>query len=149
MKFTQSNLIAMVGGPLLVVAGYMTYGWAGVALVIGGGLMWALLHFSRTMQVLKRAANKPVGWVGSAVMLNSRLSPGLAMLQVVRLTTALGKVVAPLDANQNESWQWSDEGDICVTVWFTNGKVTRWEMVRPAVEVSPAPNAQSPAPPTQ
>ncbi len=151
MKFTTPNLLAMIGGPLLVVAGFMTYGWAGVALVVGGGLMWALLHFSRTMQVLKRAANRPVGWVASAVMFNSQLTPGLNMLQVVRMTTALGQSVLPLDAAQNESWQWRDDGDISVTVTFASGKVTQWEMTRPqqtdAVTTDSA--APTPAPTTQ
>lgn len=39
-------------------------------------MMWALLHYTRLVNVMKKAANRPIGYVGSAVMLNARLSEG-------------------------------------------------------------------------
>ena len=36
-------------------------------------LVWVLLHFTRMMTILKRAANRPIGYVDSAVMLNAKL----------------------------------------------------------------------------
>ena len=57
----------------LVLVGYASAGWPGVAAVVGGLVMWALLHFTRLMNVMKKAANRPMGYVGSAVMLNARL----------------------------------------------------------------------------
>ena len=57
---------------------YRSYGWPGVALVAGGLVMWMLLHFTRMLQVLQRAAHRPVGFVDSAVMLNAKLQQGIA-----------------------------------------------------------------------
>ena len=53
-------------------------------------VMWLLLHFNRMMQVLKRAADRPIGYVDSAVMLNAKLKPGVTLLHVVAMTRALG-----------------------------------------------------------
>ena len=43
-------------------------------MVVGGLVMWALLHFTRLVNVMKKAAKRPIGYVGSAVMLNARLA---------------------------------------------------------------------------
>ena len=74
-------LLALVA---FVSAGY-TYGFAGVAGVAGVGVFWILLHFSRMMQVLKRATNRPIGYVDSAVMLNAKLRPGVPLIHVIAL----------------------------------------------------------------
>ena len=39
-----------------LVAAYQAYGWAGVAIAGGALVMWLLLHFTRMMTVLQRAA---------------------------------------------------------------------------------------------
>jgi hypothetical protein len=45
--------------------------------VVGGGLMmWVLLHYTRLITILKKAADRPIGFVGSAVMLNASSNPG-------------------------------------------------------------------------
>jgi hypothetical protein len=120
--------------PLLVVAvlwaAWRAYGWGGVALAAGGVLMWVLLHFTRVMTVLKRAANRPVGWVGSAVMLNARLKPGQTLLHVIALTRALGERLSPEDT-QPEVYCWTDNGGSSVTATFVQGRLTQWEMRRP------------------
>jgi hypothetical protein len=59
-----------LGVVVLVALAYRSYGWAGVAMAAGALVMWVLLHFTRMLQVLKRAANRPVGSVASAVMLH-------------------------------------------------------------------------------
>ena len=69
--------------------------------------MWLLLHFTRMMQVLKRAANRPVGFVDSAVMLNAKLRPGVTLLHVVALTRSLGELRSP-KARQPELYRWTD-----------------------------------------
>jgi hypothetical protein len=56
---------------------YRAYGWPGIAIAVTGIVMWMLLHFTRMMKVLKRAGNRPIGFVDSAVMLNAKLRPGL------------------------------------------------------------------------
>ena len=79
-------------GVALVAAAYRFGGWAGVAVVTGGLVMWLLLHFTRMMQVLKRAANRPIGYVDSAVMLNAKLKPKASLMHVVAMTRSLGEL---------------------------------------------------------
>ncbi len=117
---------------LAIVAGaYFTWGWKGVVLALGAGLMWALLHFTRLMHTLKRATKRPKGWVSSAVMLQSRMHVGMPMLKAVQLTGAFGDCIQPLDpATQIETWRWTDEGGDAVQADFVNGKVSRFELLR-------------------
>ena len=46
---------------------WKSYGYKGVLVVVSVLVFGVLLHFSRMMQVLKRAANRPIGYVDSAV----------------------------------------------------------------------------------
>jgi hypothetical protein len=52
MAMNFQKILVPILGVVLVVVGYRTYGWGGVAVVAGGMLMWVLLHFTRMMQVL-------------------------------------------------------------------------------------------------
>ena len=74
-------LVWRAGAPLLgcavVLLAYRAYGWQGVAAAAAGLVMWLLLHFTRMMNTLKKAANRPLGFVASAVMLNARLDQGI------------------------------------------------------------------------
>ena len=132
MNFQQ--ILSRVGVPLLGVAlvamAYRAYGWAGVAVAATGLVMWALLHFNRLMQVLKRAANRPIGYVGSAVMLNAKLRPGVTLLHVVAMTKALGELKSEPD-RQPELFRWTDGSQSHVTCEFLGGKLVKWELVRP------------------
>ena len=123
--------VPIVGLGLLFVA-HRTYGWAGVALVSGAIVMFLLMHFNRTMQVLKRAADRPMGTVASAVMLNAKLKPGVNLLHVIAMTRALGEQRSPKEA-QPEVYRWTDAGGSWVDTTFVNGKLTEWTMVRPEV----------------
>ena len=120
-------LLALVA---LVSAGY-TYGFAGVAGVAGVGVFWILLHFSRMMQVLKRATNRPIGYVDSAVMLNAKLRPGVPLIHVIALTRALGALQSPKEA-QPEIFRWTDNSQSHVTCTFAGGKLTHYALFRPA-----------------
>lgn len=62
---------------------WRTGGWAGLALLGSGLLLWLLLNYTRIMTIMKRAADRPVGYVGSAVMLNARLKQGMPLLDVL------------------------------------------------------------------
>ena len=115
---------------LATVSGFLSYGWPGVALVAGGLVMWLLLHFTRMLQVLKRAANRPVGHVDSAVMLNAKLHAGLPLLHVVALTRSLGSPESPKGV-QPEHFRWTDASQSCVLCVFKDGKLQRWELTRP------------------
>ena len=119
-----------VASVVMVAAAYRSYGWGGVAIVVGGLVMWVLLHFTRMMQVLKRAANRPIGHVDSAVMLNAKLKPGVTLLHVVAMTRALGELLMPKDT-QPELFRWTDGTRSSVTCEFAQGRLLRWELSRP------------------
>jgi len=143
MKFM--NILVPVIGLVALGLAWQNYGWAGVALLGSVIVMWALLHVTRLMQVMKRAADRPIGHVASAVMLNAKLRPGMNLMHVVAMTRSLGSLQSPKDA-QPEIYRWTDTGGSHVTCVFQGGKVQSWEMVRPA-PVDDAPQAPA-APPT-
>ncbi len=127
----MQRILVPVGAVLLVVAGYRAWGWAGVAFAAGGLLLWLLLHFTRLMHILRRAADSPLGYVGSAVMLQARLKPGMTLMHVVALTRSLGEQLSAPEA-QPEQYRWSDPSEAAVTCDFLHGKLQRWEFRRPA-----------------
>ena len=135
------KIVLPVLGVLLVVMAYSAYGWGGVALVAGGILMWMLLHFTRLTRVLQRAAERPVGYCDSAVMLNARLRPGVNLLHVLAMTRALGEQISPKD-EQPEVFRWSDGSGSHVTCEFVQGRLARWKLERPPAESDAASPAQ-------
>jgi uncharacterized membrane protein YdbT with pleckstrin-like domain len=112
------------------VMAYTYYKWSGVAIVASGLVTWALLHFSRMMQILKRAANRPIGFVDSAVMLNAKLQKGKTLMHVIAMTKALGELLSVKDA-QPEVFRWTDGTKSHVTCTFLGGKLQSWELFRP------------------
>ena len=131
------KIIVPVLGVVGVVLAYRFYGWAGVAAAATGIVMWVLLHFTRMMTILKRAANRPIGYVDSAVMLNAKLKPGMTLLHVVAMTRALGALQSAKDA-QPEIFRWTDGGESQVTATFAGGKLAQHELLRPA-QTAPEP----------
>ncbi|MEJ5992098.1 glycerate kinase [Ramlibacter sp. PS3R-8] len=127
-------------GAVVVVAAWQSAGWPGVAMAGGGIVMWMLLHFTRMMKVLQRASNRPVGYCDSAVMLNAKLRPKVNLLHVVAMTRALGELLSPKD-EQPEIYRWTDGSASHVTCTFMQGKLVKWELVRPqpAAAESPQP----------
>ncbi len=124
-------LVPLVGIVLLGLA-YRSYGWQGVALVGGAIVMFLLLHFNRAMKVLQRAAERPVGYVDSAVMLNAKLKPGSTLMHVVAMTRALGELKSQ-DGTQPELYRWTDNGNSWVDATFVDGKLKEWMLTRPDV----------------
>jgi hypothetical protein len=120
--------------PLLVIGllafAWRQYGGPGVAAVGGGLVMWLLLHVTRLMTVMKRAARQPIGWVASAVMLNAKLKPGQTLMHVVAMTRSLGERLTP-EGEQPERYRWTDNGASAVEVTVADGKVVGWSMTRP------------------
>jgi hypothetical protein len=106
--------------------------------------MWGLLHMTRMMTVLKRAAHQPVGWVGSAVMLNAKLRVGVNLLHVLAMTRALGARLSDEGA-QPEVFRWTDGGGSSVQAAFLSGKLVGWTLTRPA---GTADLAEQPSPPS-
>ena len=78
--------LALLG---LLSAAWLKGGWPALALAASGVVLWALLHCTRLLAVMRRAAARPLGYVDSAVMLNARLRPRLPLLHVVAMTGAL------------------------------------------------------------
>lgn len=114
----------------LVVLSYRHYGWPGVAASSGVLMMWLLLHFTRMLQVLKRAARQPIGYVGSAVMLNAKLRKGVSLLHVVAMTKSLGEQLSE-KGTQPERFRWTDGTQSHVTCEFVGGKLVGWDLLRP------------------
>ncbi len=125
------KIIVPVLGVIGVVLAYRFHGWAGVAAAATGIAMWVLLHFTRMMTILKRAASRPIGYVDSAVMLNAKLQPGMTLLHVVAMTRALGALQSEKDA-QPEIFRWTDGGESQVSATFVGGKLAYHELFRPA-----------------
>lgn len=109
-----------------VAAGYVGYGWKGVALAVTVAFFWLLLQFSQSLRVLRIASARPVGLVPNAVMLNARLNPGMRLPEVLKLTRSLGRRVA----DEPETWAWADEGGDEVEVQLEGGRITRFELKR-------------------
>ncbi len=133
--------LQQIGIPVAAVAG-LAYGyhaleWMGFFLVLGGLVMWALLHFTRLVKVLERAANRPIGHVDSAVMLNAKLKTGVNLMHVIALTRSLGELTSPKD-EQPEIFTWTDGSQSVVRCEFLNGRLQRWTLTRPeATQDSP------------
>ena len=126
----------MVGWALAVVAvavGYTSYGWPGVALAVSVIAFWLLLQFSRALRVMRTAADRPVGHVDSAVMLQSRLHAGMPLAQVMKLTRSLGEK----RGDAPETYAWRDAGGDEVIVEMKDGRLSRFQLQRVAVEAAP------------
>lgn len=136
-----------IGSVALVVAGYQGAGWAGVAFAVGALMLWLMMHFTRLMHILKRAADRPLGYVDSSVMLQAKLKPKMTLMHVVAMTRSLGEQLSPAGA-QPEQYRWTDPSDASVTCDFLQGKLVRWEFRRPVVaDAGDAPQpGQPPAP---
>jgi hypothetical protein len=128
MNFTK--ILAPVAILLLTVGAWRQFGWAGIALASGGVVMWILLHFTRMLTILKKAADRPIGHVASAVMLNAKLKKGASLMHVIAMTRSLGSLQSPKD-EQPEIFTWTDAGQSTVTCTFVGGKLSAWTLQRP------------------
>jgi len=109
-----------------VVVGYFGYGWRGLVLALTVIAFWLLLQFSRTLRVLRSAAQSPLGHVENAVMFNAKLCTGMRLPQVIALTRSLGRKVS----DEPEVFGWRDGGGDEVELTFVNGRCTRWQLRR-------------------
>ena len=110
-----------------LVAGWFSYGWPGIALAFSVIVFWLLIQFNRSVRVMRDASESPVGHVPSAVMLHSKLSAGMPMLQIVRLTKSLGRRVS----ESPEIWSWTDDSGADVRITFDKGVCASWTLDRP------------------
>jgi hypothetical protein len=135
------RFLVPAGCLVLAAWAYRTSGWHGILLVAGGLVMWLLMQYTRVMAVLRRANNRPVGTVASAVMLNAKLKKGAALLHAVALTKSLGALRTPEGA-EPEVYRWTDNSGSFVDATFVHGKLDAWRLTRPAAD-----DAGSAAPP--
>ena len=123
--------------PLLVIGllifAARQYGWPGFFAVSGGLVFWLLLHWTRLLTVMQRAARRPIGHVDSAVMLNARLKPGVNLMHVIAMTRSLGERLSP-EGEEPERYRWTDNGGSSVTVTLQGGRVSAWELQRPPAQ---------------
>ena len=125
---------------LAFAAGWLVYGWQGLLMAASVTVFWLLLQFSRALRVMKSAADSPVGHVASAVMFQSRLKPGLTMMQVVGLTKSLGRKLG----DSGDVWCWADAGGTEVEVVFDSGLCQRWQLRRTAEADTTGPTIGTP-----
>jgi hypothetical protein len=118
--------IAWALATLGIAAGYFGWGWPGVLLGLTVTVFWLLLQFSRSLRVLKKAGAAPVGHVDSAVMLHSKLQPGMTLMQVLIITRSLGTKLG----DEPERWGWADAGGARVSLEFGAGKLQSWALTR-------------------
>lgn len=125
-----NKILAPLAIIVFTVGAWQSFQWAGVALAVGGVVMWILLHFTRMVTILKKAANRPIGHVGSAVMLHVKLKKGATLMHVIAMTRSLGQLLTEKDA-QPEIYRWTDASDSTVTCTFVGGKLSEWTLQRP------------------
>ena len=124
------NVVIPLGLAVLLYLAYDALGWMGVAAVGGGIVMWLLLHFTRLMTVMRRASERPMGYVGSAVMLNAKLKPKVNLMHVVAMTRSLGQRLSE-EGQDPEIYRWTDGTDSHVTCEFVHGRLVQWTLARP------------------
>jgi hypothetical protein len=132
------KILVPIAAALLVAVGWRAAGWGGVAFAVGGICLYLLLHFNRMMSVLRKAADRPKGYVGSAVMLNAKLKPGVNLLHVMAITNSLGEPLSA-EGEQPEVFRWSDATGSSVTCEFAHGRLRKWTLFRPPDEEPPSP----------
>ena len=142
-----SKIIGLLAALVFTVGAWRQFGWPGLALAVGGVVMWVLLHFTRLMSVLQKAAKRPVGYVASAVMLNAKLKKGMTLMHVMAMTQSLGALQTPKDT-QPEVFLWTDPGQSQVRCTFVGGQLQEWALHRPPAEAETAPEAPAPTGPT-
>lgn len=123
-----------------LVAGWFSYGWRGILLALSAIAFWLLLQFSRTLRVLRNAAQSPLGHVDNAVMFNARLAVGLRLPDVMAMTRSLGRKVS----DTPEVFVWRDGGGDEVELTFEAGRCTRWQLRRQGAAAVTAGDAASP-----
>ena len=123
--------------PLLVIGllafAARQYGWPGFLAVSGGLVFWLLLHWTRLLTVMQRAARRPIGHVDSAVMFNARLKPGVNLMHVIAMTRSLGERLSA-EGEDPERYRWTDNGGSTVSVTLQGGRVSAWELQRPPAQ---------------
>jgi hypothetical protein len=111
---------------VFVAAAWQQYGWQGALFALTAVVFWLLLQFNRAMRVMKNASNAPIGHVRSAVMLHSKMKPGITLMQVIQMTRSLGRKLS----DDPECFEWADDSGARVQATFRKGRCTSWQLER-------------------
>lgn len=126
----MSSALGWTLAALAIAVGYWAYGWPGVMLAGTAIVFWLLLQFSRALRAMRLAADAPVGHVPSAVMLHSRLSAGMQLTDVIKLSHSLGRKLR----DEPETFAWRDESGAEVEIEFVGGRCRQWRLTRPETQ---------------
>jgi uncharacterized protein (DUF58 family) len=129
----MNKTVGWILAVLALAVGYASYGWPGVVLALTVIVFWMLLQFSRVLRVLRQAGQAPVGHVDNAVMLHSRLHPGMKLLDVLPMTRSLGQKVS----DDPETFAWTDAGGDRVVLELVDGRL-RSAVLERAARAAPA-----------
>lgn len=129
----MNKTVGWILAVLALAVGYASYGWPGVVLALTVIVFWMLLQFSRVLRVLRQAGQAPVGHVENAVMLHSRLHPGMKLLDVLPMTRSLGQKVS----DDPETFAWTDAGGDRVVLELVDGRL-RSAVLERAARAAPA-----------
>jgi phosphatidylglycerophosphate synthase len=113
-----------------VAVAYVQWGWQGVIFGLTLVAFWLMLQFSRSLRVLRRAGQAPVGHVASAVMLHSKLRTGMRLMEILPLTGSLGLTLSEAAGNTPETYAWTDSGGDRVEVELRGGRLAAWQLQR-------------------
>ena len=122
----MSTALSWALAALALATGYVAYSWPGVVLALTVIAFWMLLQFSRAMRVMRHAAQRPVGHVDSAVMLQSKLHKGMRLAQILQISRSFGHQ----RASEPETYAWRDEGGSELVVELEDGRLMRWRLQR-------------------
>jgi hypothetical protein len=107
-----------------LILGGLLLSWQGAIFAATGIVFWLLLQMSRLMRIMKTAGAAPLGSVGNAVMLASKLHAGMKLVDLINLAGSLGSKQAP------ETFVWRDAGGDAVEVVLRKGKLVEWRLIR-------------------
>lgn len=127
MKFQLPPAVRSLLFPALALAlcfaAWRSYGWQGLMLAALMISFWVLLHFTKLMRLLRAAAARPMGDVADVRRLQSRLSLGMPMHNVVRHAGCLG-VRLPDGPDGSEHFAWEDPEGRALHLQFMGGRLT-------------------------
>jgi hypothetical protein len=119
----------------LSYAAWRSYGLPGLLLAVLMLSFWLMLHFTKLMRLLRTVAARPMGRTRDAAALHARLKPGMAMVDVIRLTLSIGHLRTPPDT-ESEERLWADDTGQAVVCRFEHGRLVSFQLapVSPPVD---------------
>ena len=121
------TLLLSVTALALTYLAWRHYGAPGLLLAVLVLSFWLLLQFTKLMRLLRTVGARPLGRVPDAAALHARLKPGMAMVDVLRLTLSLGQLRTPPDTDPEQRC-WADGTGQAVVGTFEHGRLASFEL---------------------